>query len=190
MRRLTTDEQHRLREYLRDEDAQQLADECAGVCTACGIVSGVEPDTCTTHYQFTAGDPENCAGIVFGVEQLQIEYPEIFPDLLEDREPSISELIGQAILGDDEERQTAERRAGIKSAVMHRITCDTCGAILDQRTAALVTVQGLATGGKKSAIVCSNCRPSIEKTAHQAHELNPGLFRTTIETWTDCQTIG
>ena len=189
MRRLTTDEQHRLREYLRDEDAQQLADECAGVCTACGIVSGVEPDTCTTHYQFTAGDPENCAGIVFGVEQLQIEYPEIFPDLLEDREPSISELIGQAILGDDEERQTAERRAGIKSAVMHRITCD-CGAILDQRTAALVTVQGLATGGRRSAVVCDKCRPRMEQTAEAVHEQKPGLFRTIIETWDSSQTIG
>lgn len=189
MRRLTTDEQHRLREYLRDEDAQQLSDEYAGLCTACGIVSGVEPDTCTTHYQFSIGDPENCPGIVFGIQQLQIEHPEIFPDLLEDREPSISELIGQAILGDDQERQTAERRAGIKSAVMHRIQCE-CGNILDQRTSALVTVQGLATGGKKSAIVCSNCRPSIEETASKTHELKPGLFRTIIETWTDCQTIG
>ena len=189
MRRLTKQEQSRLRAYLRDEDAQQLAEEYAGVCTCCGIVSGVEPDTCTTHYQFTIGDPENCPGIVFGIQQLQIEYPEIFPDLLDDREPSISELIGQAILGDDAERETAERRAGIKSAVMLRIQCD-CGAILDQRSAALLTVEGLATGGKKSAVVCSNCRPRMEEIANRTHEMKPGIFRTTIETWSDCQTIG
>ena len=189
MRRLTKDEQNRLRGFLQGEDLQQLSDEYAGVCTACGIVSGVEPDICTTHYQFASEDPENCAGIVFGVEQLQIEYPEIFPDAPEDRETSISELIGQAILGDDEERETAERRAGIKSAVMHRITCD-CGAILDQRTASLVTVEGLATGGRRSAIVCSKCRSRMEQTAEAVHEQKPGLFRTIIETWTDCQTIG
>ena len=189
MRRLTKDEQHRLRGFLRDEDAQQLAEAYSGLCTSCGIVSGVEPDTCTTHHQFTTGDAENCPGIVLGIEELQISYPQVFPDLLEDREPSISELIGQAILGDDQEKQTAERRAGIRSAVMHRIQCE-CGAILDQRSAALVTVQGLATGGKKSAIVCGDCRPSIEQTAHQAHETHPGLFRTQIETWEESQTIG
>ena len=189
MRRLTQDEQNQLRGFLRDEDAQQLSEEYAGICTCCGIVSGVEPDTCTTHHQFTAGNPENCAGIVFGIEQLQIEHPELFPDAPEDREPSFTELIGAAILGDDEERQTAERRAGIKSAVMHRITCD-CGAILDQRTASLVTVEGLATGGRRSAVVCQKCRPSIEQTASRAHELKPGLFRTTLETWTESKTIG
>lgn len=189
MRRLTKDERERLRGFLKDEDAQQLAEDYCGVCTCCGIVSGIEPDTCTTHYQFSSEDPENCAGIVFGVEQLQIEYPDIFPDLLDDREPSFTDLIGQAILGDDEERQTAERRAGIKSAVMHRIQCE-CGSILDQRTASLVTVEGLATGGKKSAVVCSKCRPRMEQTAEAVHEQNPGLFRTIIETWDSSQTIG
>lgn len=189
MRRLTKQEKRKLREYLRDEDAQQLSEEYSGVCTCCGIVSGVEPDTCTTHYQFTSGDPENCPGIVFGLEQLQIEYPDIFPDLPDDREPSISELIGAAILGNDEDRRTAERRAGIKAAVMRRIQCE-CGGILDQRTAALVTVQGIATGGRKSAIVCGNCRPRMQQIAEQTHELKPGLFRTTIETWQECQTIG
>lgn len=189
MRRLTTDEQNRLRGFLQDEDPQQLSEEYAGLCTCCGIVSGVEPDTCTTHHQFTAGNPENCAGIVFGVEQLQIEYPEIFPDAPEDREPSFTELIGQAILGDDAERQTAERRAGIKSAVMHRIQCE-CGSILDQRTASLVTVEGLATGGTRSAVVCDKCRPRMEQTAEAVHEQKPGLFRTIIETWDSSQTIG
>lgn len=189
MRPLTTEEKNNLREHLRHEDAQQLSEEYAGVCTACGIVSGVEPDTCTTHYQFTAGTPENCAGIVFGVEQLQIEYPEVFPELEDDREPSISDLIGQAILGDDAARGTAERRAGIKTAVMHRMQCE-CGNMLDQRTAALVTVQGIATGGRRSAIICSNCRPRMQETATQVHEQKPGLFRTTIDTWTDTQTIG
>ena len=189
MRRLTKQEKRKLREYLRDEDAQQLAEEYAGVCTCCGIVSGVEPDTCDTHFQFNAGDPENCAGIVFGIEQLSIEYPELFPDHDEDREPTITELIGQAILGDDDSRQTAERRAGIKSAVMLRIQCE-CGSILDQRTAALFTVQGIATGGRQSAIVCSNCRPRMEEIANRTHEMKPGIFRTKIETWNECQTIG
>jgi len=189
MRRLTKQEQSRLRAYLRDEDAQQLAEEYAGVCTCCGIVSGVDPDTCDTHFQFSAGDPENCAGIVFGIGQLSIEYPELFPDHDEDREPTITEMIGAAILGDDAQRETATRRAGIKSAVMLRIQCE-CGAILDQQTAALVTVQGLATGGRRSAIVCSNCQPRMLEIANRTHEMKPGLFRTTIETWTDCQTIG
>lgn len=189
MRRLTKQEKRKLREYLRDEDAQQLAEEYAGVCTCCGIVSSVEPDTCDTHFQFTRGTAENCAGIVFGIEQLLLEYPEVFPDSAEDREPTITELIGQAILGDDDSRKTAERRAGIKSAVMLRIQCE-CGGILDQRSAALLTVEGIATGGRKSAIVCSNCRPRMEEIANRTHEMKPGLFRTTIETWTDCQTIG
>ena len=70
MRRLTKDEKNQLRGFLQGEDLQQLSDEYAGLCTCCGIVSGVEPDTCTTHYQFTSGDVENCPGIVFGVEQL------------------------------------------------------------------------------------------------------------------------
>ena len=189
MRRLTTSEKKRLREYLRGEDPQKLAEEYAGVCTVCGIVSGVEPDLCDTHYQFTSGEPENCAGIVWGIEQLQIEYPEVFPETADDREPTITELIGQAILGNDDSRQTAERRAGIKAAVMHRIQCD-CGRILDQRSAALVTVRGVATGGRRSAIVCAACRPGIEETAHRTHEIKPGLFQTTIETWHECQTIG
>ena len=189
MRRLTKQERGRVRGFLRDEDVQQLSEEYSGVCTCCGIVSGVEPDTCTTHYQFTSGDPENCAGIVFGIEQLQIEYPEVFPEQHEDREPSISELIGAAILGNDEDRRTAERRAGIKAAVMHRMQCE-CGGILDQRTAALVTVQGIATGGRKSAIVCGNCRPRMQEIAEQTHEMKPGLFRTKIETWTESKTIG
>ena len=189
MRRLTTSEKKRLREYLRDEDAQQLSEEYAGVCTACGIVSGIEPDTCTTHYQFTSGEPENCAGIVWGIEQLQIEYPEVFPDPADDREPSISELIGRAILGSDSDRETAGRRAGIKAAVMQMIQCE-CGSLLDQRTASLVTVKGIATGGKRSAIVCAACRPGIEETAHRTHEIKPGLFQTTIETWHSRQTIG
>jgi len=189
VRRLTKQEQSRLRAYLRDEDAQQLAEEYAGICTCCGIVSGVEPDTCDTHFQFNAGDPENCAGIVFGIEQLSIEYPELFPDHDEDREPTITEMIGAAILGDDAQRETATRRAGIKSAVMRRIQCD-CGAILDQRSAALVTVQGLATGGRRSAIVCSNCQPRMEEIANRTHEMKPGLFRTTIETWQESTVIG
>jgi hypothetical protein len=189
MRRLTTEEQQQLRDFLKDEDPQSLSDEYAGVCTACGIVSGVEPDTCATHYQFTKGNAEDCAGIVFGIEQISIEYPELVPDLIEDREPSFTELIGQAILGDDEERQTAERRAGIKSAVMHRIQCE-CGSILDQRSAALLTVEGIASKRRNSAIVCKSCRPRMEQLAERTHEQKPGLFRTIIETWDDSQTIG
>jgi hypothetical protein len=189
MRRLTKEEKNRLRVFLRDEDAQQLSEEYSGVCTCCGIVSGVEPDVCTTHYQFTRGDAENCAGIVFGIEQLQLEYPQVFPDNDEDREPTITELIGQAILGSEDDRRTAERRAGIKAAVMRMMQCE-CGSILDQRSAALVTVQGIATGGRRSAIVCSNCQPRMQEIAQQTHEMKPGLFRTTIETWQECQTIG
>jgi hypothetical protein len=189
VRRLTKQEKRKLREYLRDEDAQQLAEEYAGVCTCCGIVSGVEPDTCDTHFQFSAGDPENCAGIVFGIEQLSIEYPELFPDHDEDREPTITELIGQAILGDDDSRQTAERRAGIKAAVMQIIQCE-CGAILDQRSAALLTVEGIASKRRKSAIVCKSCRPRMEQLAERTHQQKPGLFRTTIETWQESTVIG
>jgi hypothetical protein len=189
VRRLTKQEQSKLREYLRDEDAQQLSEDYAGVCTCCGIVSSVEPDTCDTHFQFTRGTAENCAGIVFGIEQLLLEYPEVFPDSAEDREPTITELIGQAILGDDEGRATAERRAGIKAAVMRMMQCE-CGSILDQRSAALVTVQGIATGGRKSAIVCKSCKPRMEQIAERTHEQKPGLFRTTIETWNDSTVIG
>ena len=189
MRRLTKQEKNKLREYLKDEDAQQLAEDYAGVCTCCGIVSSVEPDTCDTHFQFTRGTAENCAGIVFGIEQLLLEYPEVFPEQHEDREPTITELIGAAILGNDEDRRTAERRAGIKAAVMRRITCE-CGSILDQRSAALLTVEGIASKRRQSAIVCKSCRPRMEQLAERTHQQKPGLFRTTIETWTESQTIG
>ena len=53
---------------------------------------------------------------------------------------SYEQLIGEAILGTDEDRETSERRIGVKMAVSRAMFCQVpnCGKVLDQSSAALI----------------------------------------------------
>lgn len=61
-----------------------------------------------------------------------------------------------ALFGDDIDKAAFENRTTLLAAVMHAITCMVSGAILDIRTAVLVTVEYPGSGGPaRTAIVCT-----------------------------------
>jgi len=85
---------------------------------------------------------------------------------------SYEQLISKAILGTDEDRDTSERRLGVKMAVSRAIFCQVpnCGNGLDQTSAALVEfwsshIDSAHRKGEPDMgmiVVCPSCIPEIK----------------------------
>ena len=85
---------------------------------------------------------------------------------------SYEQLIGKAILGNDEDRKTSERRIGVKMAVSRAMFCQfgKCGKCLDQSTAALIgfwsrhidRVHSSGTPDCGLVVTCQACLPKVK----------------------------
>ena len=102
---------------------------------------------------------------------------------------SYEQLIGQALLGTDQDRETSERRLGVKMAVSRAMFCQvpSCGKVLDQSTAALIEfwstdIAEVYRHGEPDMgmiVVCPSCTPEIKKI-----KLPPGHETDAkIDTW-------
>jgi hypothetical protein len=99
------------------------------------------------------------------------------------------DLIGQAILGDDQDKEDSMRRVSVKSAVMRAMFCQSpkCGRILDQRSAILAGFHSHDTGDDPdmgSMVLCPKCK----SVAHLAKGAE-GLKSITLQSWDEGERI-
>ncbi len=99
------------------------------------------------------------------------------------------DLIGRAILGDDQDKEDSMRRVSVKSAVMTAMFCQSpkCSRILDQRTAILAGFHSHETGDDPdmgSMVLCPKC----ERVAHLAKGAK-GLKSITLQSWIGSERI-
>jgi hypothetical protein len=103
---------------------------------------------------------------------------------------SFEKMIGEAILGTDEDREASERRLGVKMAVMRAMFCKApgCGRCLDQSSAALIEFwsahldRGVHCTGEPDqglTVVCQRCVEIVKGITIPA----PDEIDLKIDTW-------
>lgn len=81
------------------------------------------------------------------------------------------EMIGRAILGDEQEKEKQLNRVECKLQASHRMFCK-CGNILDQRTVEILRDDK----GETIAVYCPECKRAVQEAISEGHGLQGWTF--------------
>ena len=96
---------------------------------------------------------------------------------------SFEKLVGQALLGDDADKELAMARIDCKHYAMQKMFCD-CGNVLDQTSTNILR----DNNGKDKSVCCNVCRGKAIESISRVEDPS-GLIGWTFVNWTGAQPV-